>query len=237
NVLQTTGLPGCSAGLTMAPARLSKVWTTSFGAPVVPDVSKIHSVLWRELPLITRGTMVRLQGLKMSGRFPPKLCIALSETITSTAAVSITYGRCSSEMSGGHTTIRRARPSSSINADAAINWLLVATSTHRPLSSTPRSKSAEPNTKSLWVIVVSGPARKKSGAPLPVESAWRRDAHLLRLLCRFFIQLHKIAKGHWEQRIFRDTKRIHSDCVLKPGDDNCERKRIETRLKKFQIIS
>jgi hypothetical protein len=59
---------------------------------------------------------------------------ALSDTIASTATVSVTKETWSDAKSGGQRTSRRAIPSSSIGAKAATSWLLVATSTERSLS-------------------------------------------------------------------------------------------------------
>src|ERR1700677_161347 len=144
-----------------------------------------------------------------------------SETIASTSADSTIEGRYSSSTSGGHKTMRRATPSSSISAAAAISWSVVAMRTEAPLSSWDRPPSTEPASKSRRRRLVSALETKASQASTAVLTASQSEAGLF---CNMLIKVDEIAERNRKLGIFRNRKRIESKGVFKPAYKDSETK-------------
>src|SRR5580692_6998758 len=144
-----------------------------------------------------------------------------SETIASTSADSTIEGRYSSSTSGGHKTMRRATPSSSIRAAAAISWSVVAMRTEAPLSSSDRPPSKEPASKSRRGRLVSALQTKGSRVSTVVLTASQREAGLF---CNMLIKVHEIAECNRKLGILRIRKRIESKGVFKPDYKDSETK-------------
>ena len=87
---------------------------------------------------------------------------AASVTTASAPALAATEARCSLARSGGHRTIRRARPSSSTSAWAAPIWARVRTSTERPARPARAAPRPEPWARALSARLTRGPNRRAS---------------------------------------------------------------------------
>src|SRR5580698_7618262 len=144
----------------------------------------------------------------------PQSLMIRSETIASTSADSTIEGRYSSSTSGGHKTTRRATPSSSISAAAAISWSVVAMRTEQPLSSWDRPPRKEPANKSRRRRLVSVLEIKGSHVSTEMLTASHREAGLLR---NILIKPHEIAERNRKRHILRKRKRIESKGVFKPA--------------------
>jgi hypothetical protein len=59
----------------------------------------------------------------------------------------------------------------------------------------------------------------------------------IELRSRVFVRLDEVAQRHGERRIVGGTERIYSYRILKPRHDHCKAERIESRLKKWQIVN
>jgi len=105
NVLQTARFPSAPWKV-IAPARLDKSWTTNFGTPVVPDVSKIHSVCSLARRSGAPSARVGVQVTTHSTISAPGPAPGGSQTTASTDAVAMIGGTYSGGRSGGHSTIR-----------------------------------------------------------------------------------------------------------------------------------
>src|SRR5215471_11602366 len=85
------------------------------GRAVVPDVSSNHMV--QRSPLRGAAGWTTAVAPTWSGILRPAKSAGLrSDTIASTSALAAISGRCPAVVSGGHSTIRPAMPSSVINA-------------------------------------------------------------------------------------------------------------------------
>src|SRR5216683_4601974 len=232
NVLHTARLPSATRPV-IAPARLAKLWTTSFGTPVVPDVSRIHSVCSPARRSGAPGARVETQVTKHSTPSAAGSVARASPTTASTDAVAMIDGRCSGGRSGGHSTSRRATPSSSISASAAGSWSFIVRSTERPRSSSSLPPRAEPPVK---------PANATPATALQIHRldripaafiAWYRETGSA---CGIFVELNEIPNRHWELYLFVRAERIELQRILKAGNDDGEAQRIEARLQETEII-
>ena len=122
-----------------------------------------------------------------------------SEMIAFTAADLTIAGRYSSGRSGGQRTIRRATPSSSISAAAAVSWSVVAIRTDPSRSSALRPLSADPASKSRQVKRASALEINGADPWSAVLTASQRDAALF---CNILIEAHEIAKGDGKLGVF-----------------------------------
>src|SRR6185437_426417 len=222
-VAHTTGAARLLPGM-IAPLRLVRLWTTILGAPVVPDVNRIHSVSCDDVRSTAPGLMFGPQRTRvaMDGRF-----ISAAEpsvTTAFTSAVSITYGRCSAARSGGQITMRRAMPSTSSRASAAASWLAVRTSTEPPRSASASPSSDEPPPRALIDTSASGAHRDRS----VVSPARFVDSQSEAALARgILVELDEVSEGDRELDVAARAERIVSERVLEPSDDNREAERIE----------
>jgi hypothetical protein len=144
-----------------------------------------------------------------------------SETIASASEDRTIEGRYSSGKSGGHKTIRRATPSSSISAAAAISWSVVAMTTELPLSSWQRPPSTDPETRSRRKRLISALERNGSQASTVVLTASQSEAELF---CNMFIKVDEVTKGYWKLGIFRFRERVDAERIFKPGYKDSEGK-------------
>src|ERR1700683_3399879 len=144
-----------------------------------------------------------------------------SETIASASADLTIEARDSAGKLGGHKTMRRATPSSSMSAAAAMSWSVVAMRTERPLSSWHRPPSTEPASKSRRARLVSALETKGSHASTVVLTASQREAELF---CKMFIKIDKIPERNRKLGIFRSHKRVDSKRIFKPGYKDSHRK-------------
>src|ERR1700677_1496596 len=144
-----------------------------------------------------------------------------SETIASASADLTIEGRYSAGKSGGHKTMRRATPSSSMSAAAATSWSVVAIRTELPLSSWHRPPSTEPASKSRRANLVSGLETKGSQASTVLLTASQREAELF---CNVFIKIDKIPERNRKLGIFRSRERVDPKRIFKPGYKDSHRK-------------
>src|ERR1700691_5405090 len=114
-----------------------------------------------------------------------------SETIASTSAALTIEGRYSSANPGEHRTTRRATPSSSISAAAAVSCSVVVIRTELPLSSWHRPPSKEPASKWRRARLVSPLETKGSHASAVALTASQRQAGLFSNL---LIKIDEIAE-------------------------------------------
>lgn len=156
-----------------------------------------------------------------------------SETIASASADRTIEGRYSAGKSGGHKTIRRATPSSSISAAAAMSWSVIAMTTELPLSSWQRPPSIDPESRSRRDRRISALERKGSQASTVLLTASQSEAELF---CNMFIKVDEITERYWELSIFRFSKRVDAEGVFKPGYKDSEGKRIQPRVQQFQPV-
>ena len=130
-----------------APVRLARLWTTSFGLPWCPT-SKAPIPSHSDRSSHTLGGEF---SVAMDKRSEPGGSRAFNDPVGNN---SIRFrglnndGRYSAGKSGGHKTIRRATPSSSMSAAAAISWSVVAIRTEPPISSWHRPPSTDPESRS-----------------------------------------------------------------------------------------
>src|SRR6266849_210914 len=231
NVLQTARFPSVTRPV-IAPARLAKLWTTSFGTPVVPDVSRIHSVCSLARRSGAPGAMFAVQ---VTNPMPSAAGSATpgSPTTASTDAVAMIDGRCSGGRSGGHSTIRRATPSSSMSASAAGSWSFIVRSTERPRSSSSLPPRAEPPVKPANATPASALQIHRLDRIPAAFIAWYRETGSA---CGIFVELNEIPNRHWELYLFVRAERIELQRILKAGNDDGEAQRIEARLQETEII-
>ena len=117
--------------------------------------------------------------------------------------------------------MRRATPSSSIRAAAAISWSVVAMRTEPPLSSWDRPPSKEPVSKSRRRRLVSALETKGSQVSTAVLTASQSEAGLF---CNMLIKVDEIAERNRKLGIFRSRKWIEPEGVFKPAYKDSETK-------------
>src|SRR5205085_212867 len=159
----------------------------------------------------------------------PSVCqnAGWSQTTASIAASAITDARCSVRRSGGQSSMRRAVPSSSNIASAAVSWLAIAISTDRPASSAARPARIVPVTRSETAIVVRG---SESVRPAALARRWSRSFMASAQLDRdVFVGLDEVAERLGEVSILGGGERIDAELVLEASDQNRKAQRIEPR--------
>ncbi len=101
--------------------------------------------------------------------------------------------------------MRRAKPSSWINAAAAVNWSIAASRTHFPRSSSARNSTAAPSASPAQLALPSGPAsRREEGAPA-ATIALDRDVGLMHGI---FVETNKVAECDGKADILCGAERI-----------------------------
>src|SRR5271169_48792 len=211
--------------LSMAPARLAKVCTTSFGCPVVPEVRRIHSVWCSTLRSSLAGAILGLHVMKHATLGTSGPSVGRSDRMASTAAESMTRGRCSNGKSEGQRTRRRATPSSSMSASAAVSWSLVETSTDRPRSSPARPPRHDPRARSPSVTVAPAAKRARPDRFPRLLTAFQSDAWSLGGI---FVKLDELSHGHGKARIFGGAEWFYSQHIFEPGDNDRDAQRVKS---------
>src|SRR5215469_7476628 len=203
----------------MAAVKLESVWIAIFGTPVVPEVRSIHS----ERSLSCRSRFIAA-SLRVQVTQPPAgrlISVVASETTASISAVAAIAGRYSGERPGGQTTSRRAMPSSSISANAAVSWSWVRTNTERPRNSSSRPPRLDPQLRSGTATLPWRSKRKQPEGSLMVFSTTRSRR-------RAFVNSDEVTKGDGKLDFLRSGKWIEPQLIFEPSDDDREKEGIQT---------
>src|SRR5258707_8725680 len=213
----------------IAPASPSSVCPTIFGIPDVPEVSISHSVA----PSVFHSTAARSGRLAPTTRYAPAShrCSGRSVTMASISASASRAWMRSGSRSGGHRSMRRATPSSSIIASADSSCPDVASSTERPDS----SRDLPTRQLCLRMSVSDTPCRASEIVrPFSSGPRYSRSAKISGgdiLVCS-----DEFADGRREGGVLSDSERINAEIVLQPRDENCERQRVEPGFVQRQIV-
>src|SRR6516225_1264732 len=146
-------------------------------------------------------------------------------------AMEMMAGKCAGSASGGKITIRRARPSSSINAHALVSWLAVASSTERPPSSRRPAPKLVPRARSVKRIAAPR-SKKLRGASIRATKPRSDGASTPAMLINF----HEIAERDWKHRFLRGGERIDAETVFQTRDQNGKAERVETAIGEHEIF-
>src|SRR5215467_8042096 len=204
----------------IAAVKLESVWTAIFGTPVVPEVRRIHSERW--LSRRSGFTAERLREQVTEQTAPGRLIsVVTSETTASISAVAAIAGRYSGARPGGQTTSRRATPSSSISANAAVSWSWVTTNTERPRNSSSRPPRLDPQLRSGIATLPWRSKRKQPEGSLMVFSTTRSRR-------RAFVNSDEVTKGDGKLDFLRSGKWIEPQLIFEPSDDDRKKERIQT---------
>src|ERR1700688_3242551 len=117
---------------------------------------------------------------------------------------------------------RRATPSSSISANAAVSWLEVATSTERRATSASRPPRLVPCASRPTLARAARSQKNLSG-----------DAFAMRALSdgvsarTIFIHFHEVAERQRKHGIFGGRERIDAERVLEARDQHGKAERVE----------
>ena len=204
--------PSAGLGAVIAAVSAERSCTTSFGAPVVPEVMSSHSVATRAGKASSIGTIDGAQPTRTGSASPGAAAVPSSITAASTSAAAITAPRCSASTSGGRMTRRRAMASSSISASAVVSWLVVANSTERPARSASRPARLIPGPR----LVPRSRSVKRADA---ARSQRKPGALRFATECRsdgastpaMFIDFHELAERHREKGVLGGGERIDAE--------------------------
>ena len=205
----------------MAAVRPASVCTTIFGTPVVPEVSSTHSVRVRSAG-VARGGAIAARRRRMHGNVERagvggdrRRC-----TIASISASAITARRCSASQIGrAEARCRRATPSSSISASAAVSWLAVATSTDRPAQfGEPAAEARAARQIGEAARSPSAPQKKRSRGRCRRQRSRRSD---VASALRHFRRPSRSRRASPESMTSSDGgERIDAELVLEPRDQH-----------------
>src|SRR5258708_3366339 len=213
----------------MAPASPSSVCPTIFGIPDVPEVSLSHAVA----PSVFHATAARSGRLAPTTRYAPAShrCSGRSVTMASISASASRAWMRSGSRSGGHRSMRRATPSSSIIASADSSCPDVASSTERPDS------SRDLPTRQLCLRMSGSDKPCRASEIVRPFSSGPRYLRSVKISGRdILVGSDELADGRREGGVLRDGERIDSEIVLQPRDQDRERQRIEPSFVQRQIV-
>src|SRR5271166_6974096 len=215
----------------IAAVRLARVWTTIFGAPVVPDVNIIHSV-WRWLGTRSRPRAIVALQVTRSSISPGSKCDSCRPQTTASASPrTTTWERYSRGRSGGQIMRRRATPSSSINANAVVSWSAVERRTDRPASSGRVPPRLDPQTSASRQTLAPAAHRKQS-----VELAATTSRNGFGCLGGIFVDPYEVAQSHGKISLFGCSEGIDAERVFDTRHKNGEAERIEARVQQHERI-
>ena len=127
--------------------------------------------------------------------------------------------------------MRRAQPSSSISASAAVNWLAVATRTDRPSNSPSRPPRLVP--RSSAVNCTSAVLSKKNAACGAFATGRAASASQCTPI---LVDFHEVAERHRKHGLLRGSERIDAKRIFKPRDQHSKAERVEAAFRQHQVV-
>src|SRR5262245_25703560 len=150
----------------------------------------------------------------------------------STSALAAIAGKCSGDTSGGHTTIRRTKPSSSTMATAAAIWSCTGSRTERPQSSWASRSRQVLSMRSVSATLAFVPQRRRAEQSVRARSC--RMASTGR--AKVFIVPNEVAKSYRIKNVLGLGERIQIQRLFQPGHKHCNRKGVEARVQQDKFI-
>src|SRR5258708_30389627 len=141
--------------------------------------------------------------------------------------------RWSCGMSGGQMTRRRATPSSSIIAKAAVSCSRAATRAERPWKAPSRPPRLEPLTRSVNAPLSRAPQKYRGGPATP--SSHRRSGRAS--LCSIFVDAYEVAESDGKADVFRGRERIDAELVLEPCHQHREAQGVEPGIHQHGVAA